>query len=244
MALRTKQIEKSIRKGAKKVIVENGIDPSTHQGNKELKFLLKKLSNSPEITVTQAAKLGEDLGQKIVELSHKLGRQHLDRGVIRQLVLQGNLPSVNQLPSQEEPRVSHAKASQGKKPVQEVPLATTAKPKQQLQPAPQPKDVPVELPVPSKEATPKASETLQELGSADVSKTTPIAEPFNEDVPDQSELAIAALNKDEKSVAELDEEALARDGSMEVEIESETEVEAESEVEVELEEDPDEAELE
>lgn len=86
-----KQIERSILKNAKKVIIESGIDPSTRSGNKELDHVVKLLAKQPIDSLTAASKMGEELGQRIVSLSQTMGRTHLDQGVLRQLRLQKDL---------------------------------------------------------------------------------------------------------------------------------------------------------
>ncbi|GAB4235727.1 MAG: hypothetical protein Kow00121_63190 [Elainellaceae cyanobacterium] len=94
-------IEKSISKGVKKVIAESGIDPSTRRGNKELSYLIKRLAKQPIRDLKAATQVGEDLGQKIVALSRQLGRENLDQGIIRKLVIAGDLPAIAELSASE-----------------------------------------------------------------------------------------------------------------------------------------------
>lgn len=82
-----KQLEKTIAKSAKKVIAESSISPS-RSGSKDLGHLVKRLANQPFSSLETASQLGEELGQKIVAFSQTIGKQNLDRGVIRQIVLQ------------------------------------------------------------------------------------------------------------------------------------------------------------
>lgn len=95
-----KQIEKYITKGAKKVIAESGIQSSTRKGNKELAHFVKRLARYPK-DLKSATQIGEELGQKIVHLSHQLGRTYLDQGVIRKLAISEpnfSLPASTELP--------------------------------------------------------------------------------------------------------------------------------------------------
>ncbi|MBF2025848.1 MAG: hypothetical protein IGS48_03655 [Oscillatoriales cyanobacterium C42_A2020_001] len=94
-----KTIEKAIKKGAKKVIVESGISPSTRSGNKELSHLVTDLSKQSFETVQAAQQYGESLGQKIVEFSRQANKQYLDSGIIRLLRSQKNLHSFSDLPT-------------------------------------------------------------------------------------------------------------------------------------------------
>ncbi len=97
----TKHVEKLIKSSAKKVISASGVASSTRRGNKEFNRLVKKLSQQPVSTSGQATEIGEDLGQRVVALSQKLGRKSLDRGVIQQLMIQGDLPSLAEVPKGE-----------------------------------------------------------------------------------------------------------------------------------------------
>ncbi|MBV9385558.1 MAG: hypothetical protein JOZ78_03920 [Chroococcidiopsidaceae cyanobacterium CP_BM_ER_R8_30] len=93
-----KQAEKLIKKSAKQVMSASGIAATTHRGNKEFKYLVKQLSQQAGSTSEQAVKLGEDLGQKVVAMSQTLGKKRLNRGVMRQLVKQGEIPAVTKVP--------------------------------------------------------------------------------------------------------------------------------------------------
>ncbi|MFE4106979.1 hypothetical protein [Almyronema epifaneia] len=84
------QAQKSIRKAAKRVLTEKGLNPTTRKGNKEFDLLLQQLRSASFASNQAAIAAGEQLGQKIVELSQQQGKQDLDRGVIRQMALTTN----------------------------------------------------------------------------------------------------------------------------------------------------------
>lgn len=94
-----KQLERMIEKSAKKVIAETGISPS-RSGSKELEHLIKRLAAQPFISLEKASQLGEELGQKIVAFSQAIGKQNLDRGVIRQIIVQKQFPTATGLLTQ------------------------------------------------------------------------------------------------------------------------------------------------
>ncbi|NJN02415.1 MAG: hypothetical protein HC873_17190 [Leptolyngbyaceae cyanobacterium SL_1_1] len=81
------QAQKSIRKAAKRVLTEKGLNPSTRKGNKEFDFLLQQLSSVVFASDQAAIAAGEQLGEKIAELSQQQNKQDLDRGVIRHLAM-------------------------------------------------------------------------------------------------------------------------------------------------------------
>lgn len=88
-----KQI-KFLTQTIKKVLVQKGINPSTRQGNKELALLVSKLSQEPFSNLEQAKKVGEKLGEAIVEISQQKDKKYLDKEVIRQISLQNKIPSL------------------------------------------------------------------------------------------------------------------------------------------------------
>jgi hypothetical protein len=92
--LRVSQVEKEITRSAKKILVEQGLNPSTKRGNKELSIVVRRLASTPCNNVQFARDLGTTLGQRIVTLSQKLGKTHLDQSIIQQLALEDDLPSL------------------------------------------------------------------------------------------------------------------------------------------------------
>ncbi len=129
----TKQVEKLIKSSAKKVISASGVASSTRRGNKEFNRLVKKLSQQPVSTSGQATEIGEDLGQRVVALSQKLGRKSLDRGVIQQLMIQGDLPSLAEVPKG-EPGPRPLPAIQEPASSQNIAATTLTQPPQESQP--------------------------------------------------------------------------------------------------------------
>ncbi len=106
--INSKQIQKAIKKGAKKAITASGTISSTRSGDKELSHLVGKLSQQSFSSLEAAQSFGETLGQRIIELSQKLNRTHFDQGVIRQLSLSKDIPSVAKLPQQTTQPVTDA----------------------------------------------------------------------------------------------------------------------------------------
>ncbi|MEL6222819.1 MAG: hypothetical protein AAFR31_09295, partial [Cyanobacteria bacterium J06627_8] len=91
----TKQIAKLIRASAKRVIASTDINTSTRKGNKELDFIAKRMADAQPLTPADAEQLGQALGERIVALSQSLGRKNLDQGVLHQLAVKGDLPSLD-----------------------------------------------------------------------------------------------------------------------------------------------------
>ena len=107
----SKVLEKTIKTSIKKAIASKGINTTTRQGNKELKFLIGKIAQHSFDSLEQATNIGEKLGEKIVEISQKQGKQNLDGGVIRQLSHQKELYSLIGLPV-EQPQAIEQSSSQ------------------------------------------------------------------------------------------------------------------------------------
>jgi len=100
LPLARKQVGKVIRRSAKKVIALSGIG-SSRKGNKELAHLATRLSKQPFSSLETAQQFGEELGQKIVERSQKNEKDYLGVGIIRQLVLQREIPPIKRFLSKE-----------------------------------------------------------------------------------------------------------------------------------------------
>jgi hypothetical protein len=114
-----KLVEKALSSSAKQVIATSGI-ASTRSGSKELEHLVNHLADQPFPSLAAAVQLGEELGQRIVALSQQMGRTNLDQGVIRQLLLRKQLPTIdlslqNPEPSQQQ-SVPTAKAVSSQNP--------------------------------------------------------------------------------------------------------------------------------
>ncbi|MBF2079034.1 MAG: hypothetical protein IGR76_11070 [Synechococcales cyanobacterium T60_A2020_003] len=93
--MNSKHIERAIEKSAKKAIAEGGLSLS-RSGSKELSHLATQLA-SQSITLETAQALGQQLGQKITELSQARNKAYLDKGTIRTLVLTKAVPSIETL---------------------------------------------------------------------------------------------------------------------------------------------------
>jgi hypothetical protein len=133
--MNNKQIERAIQKNAKKVIAESGIG-SSRAGNKELSHLVTRLSSQPIHNIETAQLLGERLGQKIVELSQRSNKQHLDRGIIHTLVLTKTIPSIEEVSARVPTDVPASNASQASQPSASVkPSISKQKPEPVVQPA-------------------------------------------------------------------------------------------------------------
>ena len=184
----SKTIEKAITKGAKKVLAESGISPSTRSGNKELSHLVTTLSKHPFETVQAAQQYGESLGQKIVECSRQANKQHLDGGVIRLLRSQKNSFSLGNLPKPTpQPTVSAKEPSQL--------VAKSSAPSANAQAVVQSEEPENVIPA----AEPVTSEPLdtQAIEGADEKL---------EVVPDETELIRATLTEVEEDEEEIEDE--------------------------------------
>jgi hypothetical protein len=123
----SKQAEKLIKKSTKKILSENGISP-TRSGNKELDHLVTRLLNQSFGSPEAATRAGEELGQQIVGLSQKLGKTNLDQGIIRRLILQGDLPVAAQVaaPQPNAPGAATSSKAAAPTPASEVPAVQTS----------------------------------------------------------------------------------------------------------------------
>ncbi len=83
---------KALKKSVKQVVTEQGINPATRSGDKELELLVKKIARQP-LSLEQVQHLGEQIGNRIVEISQQKGKKDLDRGVIREIALNKELLS-------------------------------------------------------------------------------------------------------------------------------------------------------
>ncbi len=137
--INSKQAVKSIRKSTKKVLLDNGI-ASTHSGIKALDRFVGNLSSQPFNNLESATEFGKELGQKIVELSQKLGKKNLDQGVIRQLVAQKAVPAVVQM-AKEEPQLSTL-SNQGASSPKDSVSVETSNPLETVQTTTESKDTP------------------------------------------------------------------------------------------------------
>lgn len=92
--LTVRQIQAALQRGAKDTLVASGIQPATRRGNKELTLAVQRLAQQSYSTLDEATQAGQALGQKIVDRSQAKGTTDLDGGIIRQLLLTGEIPTV------------------------------------------------------------------------------------------------------------------------------------------------------
>ncbi|MDJ0532943.1 MAG: hypothetical protein QNJ70_10695 [Xenococcaceae cyanobacterium MO_207.B15] len=92
--LTAKALEKTIKASIKKEIVAKGINTTTRQGNKELKFLASKIARYPFDNLEQAKIAGEKLGQHLSELLQQRNKQNLDGSLIQKIAYQKDLWSL------------------------------------------------------------------------------------------------------------------------------------------------------
>jgi uncharacterized protein YqeY len=90
---------KLLKKSIKKTILENGIDPNTKKGNKELEYLLKKIATFHFNSLEQVQVQGEKIGHLIVKLSNERGKIALDQGIIQHIILKEDLTLSDEVPS-------------------------------------------------------------------------------------------------------------------------------------------------
>jgi uncharacterized protein len=92
----SKKIVKLLTQTIKKVVSDQGINPTTKKGNKELALLLKSLSKQPLGGHEQVKSYGEKIGAVIIEISQAKGKNYLDKGVIREISLKNKLPDLGE----------------------------------------------------------------------------------------------------------------------------------------------------
>lgn len=89
-----RQIQAALRRGVKDTLVASGIQPATRRGNKELTLAVRRLAQQSYSTLDEATQAGQALGQKIADRSQAKGTTDLDGGIVRQLLLTGEIPTV------------------------------------------------------------------------------------------------------------------------------------------------------
>jgi hypothetical protein len=99
--LSSKILEKTLTASIKKEIAAIGINISTRQGNRELKFLSRKIAKYPFDNLEQAQMAGTLLGQQLAEISQQRGKKNLDAGIIQQMLYQRKLFSLAGLSTKE-----------------------------------------------------------------------------------------------------------------------------------------------
>ena len=100
-----KALEKTIKASIKREIASRGINTTTRQGSKELKFLTSKIARYSFENLEQAQIAGEKLGQHLSELFQQRKKPNLDAGLIREVTYQKDLWSLAGL-SEAEPHAT------------------------------------------------------------------------------------------------------------------------------------------
>jgi len=232
-----RSIHHTIRQHAKAVLVANDMRPSTKRGNREFKIALNRLAMQPYNSLDAAAQVGQELGQKIVDFAKAQNKTNLDAGIIRQMVLTGEIPTV--------PKTTHKPAKSAQVTVT-PPTAKTAK-AEPAPAAPVPEalveaealaesevteaDSVVEAPV--VEETPevvapekaKAAEPEAELGDAEAEEP-------------EAELETPEADVEPEAEAAADIEAISADTEPPADVEADDAAEAAPEIEVVEDEEP------
>ncbi len=163
-----------MRVSAKQVLSEGGLQVSTRRGNRELDYLLKKVSQQSNHTREQADATGKELGELILEASKTRGRTHLDAGVIQQLMIHKKIPSL----------ASAANASPSPTPESPTAAATQAAPPQAPGSASSSEDAVAALAADAEsavvEAEPEAAPEATEPEAEEPEATSAVDEPADE----------------------------------------------------------------
>jgi len=192
-----RQIYQALRRGAKEALVANGIQPSTRRGSKELTLAVQRLAQQSYGSLDEATQTGQALGQTIAERSQAQGKTDLDGGIVRQMMLTGEIPTVTKVTT---------------KPTKTTPVVV-ATPKAAIPPAtPVPAAVPAMAPIEAiatdDDETPAApaAEALETeaLETEVLEAEPPEAEPLEAEVPEAEALETEVLETEA-----LETEALA-----------------------------------
>ncbi|WP_013323398.1 hypothetical protein [Gloeothece verrucosa] len=95
------KIFKLLKKNVKRILAQKGMNAMTRKGDKELDLLVKKIANQPIQTEEEATQIAEELGDKIVEISQKEGKENLDKSIIRQLATGSQLSIFSRVSTQD-----------------------------------------------------------------------------------------------------------------------------------------------
>ncbi|MFZ4674399.1 MAG: hypothetical protein ACOYM4_01660 [Nodosilinea sp.] len=197
-----RQIYQALRRGAKEALVANGIQPSTRRGSKELTLAVQRLAQQSYGSLDEATQTGQALGQTIAERSQAQGKTDLDGGIVRQMMLTGEIPTVTKVIT---------------KPTKTTPVVV-ATPKAAVPPAtPVPDAVPAMAPIEAiatdDDETPAApaAEALETeaLETEVLEAEPPEAEPLEAEVPEAEALETEVLETEALETEALETEALA-----------------------------------
>ena len=191
-----RQIYQALRRGAKEALVANGIQPSTRRGSKELTLAVQRLAQQSYGSLDEATQTGQALGQTIAERSQAQGKTDLDGGIVRQMMLTGEIPTVTKVTT---------------KPTKTTPVVV-ATPKAAIPPAtPVPAAVPAMAPIEAiatdDDETPAApaAEALETeaLETEVLEAEPPEAEPLEAEVLETEVLETEALETEALAVAAI-----------------------------------------
>ena len=191
-----RQIYQALRRGAKEALVANGIQPSTRRGSKELTLAVQRLAQQSYGSLDEATQTGQALGQTIAERSQAQGKTDLDGGIVRQMMLTGEIPTVTKVTT---------------KPTKTTPVVV-ATPKAAVPPAtPVPAAVPAMAPIEAiatdDDETPAApaAEALETeaLETEVLEAEPPEAEPLEAEVLETEVLETEALETEALAVAAI-----------------------------------------
>ena len=177
-----RQIYQALRRGAKEALVANGIQPSTRRGSKELTLAVQRLAQQSYGSLDEATQTGQALGQTIAERSQAQGKTDLDGGIVRQMMLTGEIPTVTKVTT---------------KPTKTTPVVV-ATPKAAIPPA---------TPVPA--AVPAMAPIEAIATDDDETPAAPAAEPLEAEVLETEALETEVLETEALETEALETEALA-----------------------------------
>ena len=196
-----RQIYQALRRGAKEALVANGIQPSTRRGSKELTLAVQRLAQQSYGSLDEATQTGQALGQTIAERSQAQGKTDLDGGIVRQMMLTGEIPTVTKVTT---------------KPTKTTPVVV-ATPKAAVPPAtPVPAAVPAMAPIEAiatdDDETPAAPEAealeTEALETEVLEAEPPEAEPLEAEVPEAEVLETEVLETEVLETEVLETEVL------------------------------------
>ncbi|MEO0834591.1 MAG: hypothetical protein AAFY16_01030 [Cyanobacteria bacterium J06642_3] len=96
-----KTVEKVIKAKIKQELSAQGINTTTKQGNKELKFLANKIATRPFHQQEEVEAIGDKLAQHLSQLFQQKNKQNLDGNLIHQVAIRKDFWSLTGLPIEE-----------------------------------------------------------------------------------------------------------------------------------------------
>jgi hypothetical protein len=96
-------VVKLLKQSTKQGLHNQGINPHTRRGNKELHLLINQVAQAPFDSKAEVQAAGTSLAERIVELSQQQGKQNLDAGVVRKLTLSGSWQPLSGIPQSQPP---------------------------------------------------------------------------------------------------------------------------------------------